>query len=168
MHPFIENPIELPPDEAVDSPTTEFLECCIGGYRFGIPTSQVLYTDSWCITYLDPIPKVVNGVLGHTLFDGRSIPVIDLRQLFCLDAELGHPDAQMFLVTEHQDDWFALLIDGLMSIQCMPLNTFKSFTSLYVSGVRWLSGACVLGDGVVTILDLEALKGLNQVRSKTG
>lgn len=162
MNPIIQEPSPPRPEDTSGSLEIEFLECCIGGYRFGMLTSQVVHSDAWRSDYLDPIPGMPIGVVGQTRWGGQWIPVIDLRQLFCLDTELDLSDAQMFLVADDHDDRFILLIDGLISIQSMPLTTFKSFTSLYVSDVRWLRGAMIFDDAVVPMLDVEALNAHSQ------
>lgn len=162
MNPIIQEPLPLRPEETSCSSDIEFMECAIGGYRFGIPISQVIHTDTWCSDYLDSLPGAPTGVVGQTRWDDRWLPVLDLRLLFCLDTQLDQSDVQMFLVADHHDDWFILLIDGLISSQCMPLTTFKSFTSLYVSDVRWLSGALIFDDAVVPILDVGALNAHSQ------
>ena len=66
-------------------------------------------------------------------------------------------DALMFLVAEDHDVGLILLIDGLIDIRCVPSTAFKSFISIYVSDVRWLSGAMIFDEAVIPMLDVEAL-----------
>ena len=140
--------------------TVTLLECGIGGCRFGVTTSHVIETGEWTPDFLTPLPGAPTGVAGTIFFDGHAIVVLDLRQLFWLDDKWSASDASMVMVVQYGPTPFAILVDGLIGIHDVPRDAIRSFTSLYVWGVKWLSGSAILADRVISILDLKMLDQL--------
>lgn len=144
-----------------DAPATiTLLECGIGGCRFGVTTSHVVETGEWSPDFLTPLPGAPAGVVGTIFFDGHAIVVLDLRQLFRLDDNGSEADAPMVMVVQYGSTPFAILVDGLIGIHDVPRAAIRSFTSLYVWGVKWLSGSAILADRAISILDLQMLDQL--------
>ncbi len=144
----------LEPAEAISDSTV--LECGSGGCRFGVWVSDVADTDVWVPDFLAPSPRYSESILGTLFYDGTSIPVVNLRQLFCPEEPLPNTDL-MSIVVSYQSHLFVLLVDGFISLAPVSKESFRSFISLYVCGVKWLSGAFILEDRAIPMLDLPAL-----------
>ena len=158
-------PSEEPSDgrerrQADATATITLLECGIGGCRFGVTTSHVIETGEWTPGFLTPLPGAPAGIVGTIFFDGHAIVVLDLRQLFWPDDKWSESDAPMVMVIQYGPTPFAILVDGLIGIHDVPRDAIRSFTSLYVWGVKWLSGGAILADRAISILDLEMLDQL--------
>ena len=146
--------------QADTTATITLLECGIGGCRFGVTTSHVIETGEWTPDFLTPLPGAPAGVAGTIFFDGHTIVVLDLRRLFWLDDKWSASDAPMVVVVQYGPTPFAILVDGLIGIHDVPRDAIRSFTSLYVWGVKWLRGSVILADRVISILDLKMLDQL--------
>jgi chemotaxis signal transduction protein len=146
--------------EADATATITLLECGIGGCRFGVATSHVIETEEWTPDFLTPLPSAPAGIVGTIFFDGHTIVVLDLRRLFWLDDKWPESDASMVMVVQYGPTPFAILVDGLIGIHDVPRDAIRSFTSLYVWGVKWLRGSVILADRVISILDLKMLDQL--------
>jgi chemotaxis signal transduction protein len=146
--------------EADATATIALLECEIGGCRFGVTTSHVIEIEEWTPDFLTPLPSAPAGIVGTIFFDGHTIVVLDLRRLFWLDDKWPESDASMVMVVQYGPTPFAILVDGLIGIHDVPRDAIRSFTSLYVWGVKWLRGSVILADRVISILDLKMLDQL--------
>ena len=146
--------------EADTTATITLLECGIGGCRFGVATSHVIETEVWTPDFLTPLPSAPAGIVGTIFFDGHTIVVLDLRRLFWLNDKWLESDASMVMVVQYGPTPFAILVDGLIGIHDVPRDAIRSFTSLYVWGVKWLRGSVILADRVISILDLKMLDQL--------
>jgi chemotaxis signal transduction protein len=120
----------------------------------------VIETEEWTPDFLTPLPSAPAGIVGTIFFDGHTIVVLDLRRLFWLDDKWPESDASMVMVVQYGPTPFAILVDGLIGIHDVPRDAIRSFTSLYVWGVKWLRGSVILADRVISILDLKMLDQL--------
>lgn len=139
------------------NPDAEVLECGIGGCRFGVFVSDVIETDDWTPDYLTRVPSSSPAVLGTVFFNGYVTPVVAVRKLFRLEEDFPKEESLQSMVVSHEGHLFVLLLDGFLSIEPVSKAAFQSFRSLYVPGVRWLSGVFILKDRVVPMLDLKSL-----------
>lgn len=135
----------------------EIVEYLIGGYRFGAPRHHVIDSDSWHPNYLNPILSEDKAIMGTMLYRGEPILVIDLRHLFSMDQESDISTALFYTVVKYNDILFTILHDGFLGISQAPPKHFRLFKSLYVLGVRWLSGIIIFDEYLVIMLNLEAL-----------
>ena len=133
------------------------MECAIGGYRVGVFVSNIIGTDKWEPDYLTRLPSRAPAVLGTVLYNGDAIPVVALEKLFHLEQDSPGAEPLISMVVSHDRGLLVLLLDGLLSIEPVSRAAFQSFSSLYVSGVRWLSGMFILEDRAVPMLDLKSL-----------
>jgi chemotaxis signal transduction protein len=95
-------------------------------------------------------------VIGTAFFNGYAIPVVAVRKLFRLEEDLSKAEPQSMVVS-HEGSLFVLLLEGFLSIEPVFKAAFQSFSSLYVPGVRWLSGVFILEDRAIPMLDLKSL-----------
>ena len=140
-----------------DATDLEIIEYSIGGYRFGVQRHCVVDSDNWHPNYLRPVCCEDQAVLGTMLYRGEPTFTVDLRQLFFPDQELPTSAAPFYTVVKYEETLFTILHDGLLGTFEAPLKHFKLFKSLYVLGVKWLSGIIIFDDYLVIMLNLEAL-----------
>jgi chemotaxis signal transduction protein len=155
--PETQLPLSSSREPGATTPDAEVLECGIGGCRFGVFVSDVIETDIWTPDYLTRLPSSSQAVLGTVCFNGYTIPVVAVRKLFRLEGDLPKADLLQSMVVSHQGRLLVLLLDGFLSIEPVSKAAFQPFSSLYVSGARWLSGVFILEDRVVPMLDLKSL-----------
>jgi chemotaxis signal transduction protein len=122
--------------------------------------SNVIETDVWTPEFLTPLPGAPVGIAGTIFFDGHAITVLDLRHLFRSDQDPSESEMPMVMVVHYGSTPFAILVDGLIGLHEVPREAIRSFTSLYVEGIKWLSGVAILADRAISILDLQALDQL--------
>ena len=140
-----------------DADKLEIAEYAIGGYRFGVQKHRIVDFDTWHPNYLKPVRCEDEAVLGTMLYRGEPIFTIDLRYLFFPDRESAIATAPYYTVVEYEETLFTILHDGFLGIWEVPSQRFKHFKSLYVLGVKWLSGVMVFDEYLVIMLSLEAL-----------
>ncbi len=138
----------------------EIVECFIGNYRFGVQRDHVVDSGTWHPNYLGPTDCEDKAVLGTMMYGGEPIFTIDLQRLFSLESSSKPSTAPLYMVVKHDGILFAILLDGFLGLCQVPLKCLRSFTSLYVLGVRWLSGLAIFDDYLVLMVDLEALSSM--------
>jgi chemotaxis signal transduction protein len=145
------------PQDATD---LEIMEYSLGGYRFGVQRHCVVDSDNWYANYLRPLHCEDQVVLGTMLYRGEPIFTVDLRQLFFFDQELITSAAPFYTVIKYEETLFTILHDGFLGTTEAPLKRFKFFKSLYVLGIKWLSGVILFDEYLVIMLNLEALSNM--------
>jgi chemotaxis signal transduction protein len=143
-----------------DTDDLEIAEYSIGGYRFGVQKHRIVDFDTWYPNYLKPVRCEDEAVLGTMLYRGEPIFTIDLRLLFFPDHEPTIAAAPFYTVVKYEETLFTILHDGFLGICEAPLQRIKLFKSLYVLGVKWLSGVIIFDDYLVIVLSLEALSNM--------
>ncbi len=149
------------PDEESTISSVSVLEVGIGGCRFGVVSDCVVETFFWQPVLLAPPPHTIPGVAGTIISSGQVITVLAPNELFVLEDPTELETATMLVTVQPHDQPFGLLVDGLIGIHEVPKDVIRSFVSLYVSGVKWLRGAAIFNDRVISLLDLEALERLS-------
>jgi chemotaxis signal transduction protein len=143
-----------------DAGDLEIVEYSISGCRFGVHKHHVVDSDTWHPNYLRPVSCEDQAVLGTMLYRGEPIFTIDLRQLFALDQETETSAAPFYMVVKYEETLFTILHDGFLGTCQAPPKRFRFFKSLYVLGVKWLSGVVLFDEYLVIMLNLEALSNM--------
>jgi purine-binding chemotaxis protein CheW len=88
-----------------------------------------------------PVPNVPAWIEGVIDYQGRVVPVINLRKRFELPAAPVPADARILVLTV-EDEWVAATVDGVLDVTVLdagrlapPPALFRGLTASYVRGV---------------------------------
>lgn len=103
-----------------------------------------------------PVPDLPAWIEGVIDYQGRVIPVIDLRVRFGVAGD--RPEGARFVVCVVDDDWIAMTVDSVQEVAKIddaqiepPPAIFRGLTREY------LKGLVRRADGVVVVLDVAYL-----------
>jgi purine-binding chemotaxis protein CheW len=104
-----------------------------------------------------PVPNVPDWIEGVIDYQGRVVPVINLRRRFELSAAPVATDARILVLTV-DDEWVAATVDGVLDVSALdaarlapPPPLFKGLAASYVRGV------VRRGERLVVFLDVPKL-----------
>ena len=108
------------------------------------------------------VPAWIEGVLDY---DGRVVPVIDLRARFELPAALSRASARI-LVVSAAGEWIALIVDAVHEVTKVsadqltpPPQIFRGLAKQYL---RAIIRPRAEGAAVIVLLDLDQLLGTRE------
>ena len=129
--------------------------------RYGIALESV--DRAVALVEITPLPKAPAIVRGVVNFQGRIVPVVDLRIRFGLPArEPRLTDRLLLARTAHRA--VALMVDDVEGVvECADERI--SAAQAVVPGVEHIAGVVDLGDGLVLIHDLERCLSLEEERA---
>ena len=88
-----------------------------------------------------PVPNVPSWIEGVIDYQGRVVPVINLRKRFELPAAPVPADARILVLTV-EDEWVAATVDGVLDVTVLdagrlapPPALFRGLAASYVRGV---------------------------------
>jgi purine-binding chemotaxis protein CheW len=88
-----------------------------------------------------PVPNVPAWIEGVIDYQGRVVPVINLRKRFELPEAPIPPDARILILTV-EDEWVAATVDGVLDVSALdptrlapPPSLFRGLAASYVRGV---------------------------------
>jgi purine-binding chemotaxis protein CheW len=88
-----------------------------------------------------PVPNVPEWIEGVIDYQGRVVPVINLRRRFEMAKAPTASDARILVLTV-DDEWVAATVDGVLDVSALdasrlapPPPLFKGLTASYVRGV---------------------------------
>ena len=103
-----------------------------------------------------PVPDLPAWIEGVIEYQGRVIPVIDLRERFGVAGE--RPEGARFVICGVGDGWIAMTVDSVQDVTMIddvrvepPPAIFRGLTRQY------LKGLVRRPDGVVVVLDVAHL-----------
>ncbi|KXS31094.1 MAG: CheW protein [Candidatus Gallionella acididurans] len=107
-----------------------------------------------------PLPKAPDIVLGVVNFQGRVIPVINMRQRFCLpEREVALSDQLVVAHTSRRP--VALVADAVLDvIACSAQDMIP--TENILPRVEYVEGVVKLADGLIFIHDLDKFLSLEE------
>lgn len=110
-----------------------------------------------------PLPKAPDIILGVVNFQGRVIPVINMRRRFCLpEREIALTDQLVVAHTARRP--VALVADAVLDvIACPPQSLIASGNIL--PRVEYVEGVMKLEDGLIFIHDLDKFLSLEEESS---
>ncbi len=112
---------------------------------------------------ITPLPKAPGIVLGVVNFQGRVIPVINMRRRFCLpEREVALSDQLVVAHTSRRP--VALVADAVLDvIACSAQNMIA--TENILPRVEYVEGVVKLADGLIFIHDLDKFLSLEEESS---
>ena len=88
-----------------------------------------------------PVPNVPGWIEGVIDYQGRVVPVINLRKRFELPAAPVPADARILVLTV-EDEWVAATVDGVLDVTVLdaarlapPPSLFRGLAASYVRGI---------------------------------
>ncbi len=88
-----------------------------------------------------PVPNVPAWIEGVIDYQGRVVPVINLRKRFELPAAPVPADARILVLTV-EDEWVAATVDGVLDVTVLdagrlapPPSLFRGLAASYVRGI---------------------------------
>jgi len=104
-----------------------------------------------------PVPNVPEWIEGVIDYQGRVVPVINLRRRFEMSKAAVASDARILVLTV-DDEWVAATVDGVLDVSALdpsrlapPPTLFKGLAASYVRGV------VRRGERLVVFLDIPNL-----------
>jgi len=129
--------------------------------RVGLPLASVDRVFS--AVHVTPLPKAPDIVLGVISFQGRVIPVVNMRRRFRLpDREVVLTDRLVVAHTTHRP--IGLLTDAVTEVLHCPEEAIIGAQRI-VPGIEYVDGVVRLGDGLILIHDLDRFLSLEEDRN---
>lgn len=104
-----------------------------------------------------PVPNVPAWIEGVIDYQGRVVPVINLRRRFEMPVAAVPSDARILVLTV-EDEWVAATVDGVLDVSALdptriapPPSLFRGLAASYVRGV------VRRGERLVVFLDVPRL-----------
>lgn len=110
-----------------------------------------------------PLPKAPAIVLGVIDFEGRVLPVLNIRRRFGLPDKEIRPTDQ-FLMAQTAQRMVVLVIDHAQGVIELPSTEIVGPVEI-VPGLEQIQGVIKLDDGLAVIHDLEKFLSLDEARS---
>ncbi len=112
---------------------------------------------------ITPLPNAPDIILGVVNFQGRVIPVINVRRRFCLpEREIALTDKLVVAHTARRD--VALIVDSVLDVLAGSEQNFIT-TANILPKLEYVDGVVKLTDGLIIIHDLEKFLSLDEESS---
>ncbi len=103
-----------------------------------------------------PVPDLPPWMEGVLDYQGRVIPVIDLRARFGVDGE--RPEGARILVCKAGDDWIAMTVDAVQEVTTVDDTQIEPAPPLFRGLTReYLTGMVRRDAGVLVVLNVRHL-----------
>jgi purine-binding chemotaxis protein CheW len=103
------------------------------------------------------VPNVPDWIEGVIDYQGRVVPVINLRKRFELPAVPIPPDARILVLTV-EDEWVAVTVDGVLDVSALDAARLAPPPALFRGlSAGYLRGLVRRGDRLVVFLDVARL-----------
>jgi len=133
----------------------------LGNQRYALPLPAVDRVVR--MVAITPLPKAPGIVLGVVNFQGRVIPVINMRRRFNLpEKDIALTDQLVVAHTSQRS--VALVADAVHDVITSSAQSLIE-TENIVPGVEYVEGVVKLGDGMILIHDLDKFLSLEEERN---
>jgi purine-binding chemotaxis protein CheW len=127
----------------------------LGGQRYALPIERVREIQQ--IVAFSDVPSGRAGVVGMVNLRGRVIPAVDMRRLVGLDPNEYTLETPM-VIAEVRGDVLALIVDEVQDVVELPEDCLQAAPAMHELSANMIGVAC-LSDGLVYVLDIDALIG---------
>lgn len=144
----------------LDSGTNEveLLEFYLGEEHFGINVLKVRQVIAYEPDKITPMPSTGEYVLGNFLYQGRTVPLIDLRKFLGKDESSVSVNSQsVSIISEFNNRLTAFLVDGLNKIFRINWDDIQAPSFLVKKFKPNITGVTTVGDDEMMILDFESI-----------
>ena len=138
----------------------QFVTMTIAGQLFGIPVRAV--HDVLAPQRVTPIPLAPREVAGALNLRGRIVTIVDMRLSLNLEPR-EEGQARMYVVVEHQNELYSLMIDRVDEVLTVPMDRYERNPETL--DARWCAvsaGIYRLDDKLLVALDVESLLNLDR------
>jgi purine-binding chemotaxis protein CheW len=109
-----------------------------------------------------PVPNVPAWIEGVIDYQGRVVPVINLRRRFELADATVAADARILVLTV-EDEWVAAIVDGVLDVSALDPSRLAPPPALFRGlAASYLRGVVRRGDRLVVFLDVPRLMATNE------
>jgi purine-binding chemotaxis protein CheW len=110
-------------------------------------------------TAVPNVPEWIEGVIDY---QGRVVPVINLRKRFELPAAPIPADARILVLTV-DDEWVAVTVDGVLDVSALDASRLAPPPALFRGlSAGYLRGLVRRGERLVVFLDVARLFSTNE------
>lgn len=130
----------------------------LAGQRYGVALERVERVVR--MVALAPFPKAPPIVSGVVNFQGRLVPVVNVRRRFRLPERAPTPaDQMMILRTDRR--WIGFVVDAVESVLAAKASEVVESETL-VPGLEYVRGIVRLPDGLIFVHDIDAFLSLEE------
>ncbi|MDP1535164.1 MAG: chemotaxis protein CheW [Rubrivivax sp.] len=109
---------------------------------------------------ITPLPNAPDIILGVVNFQGRVIPVINMRRRFCLpEREIALTDQLVVAHTARRP--VALAADAVLDVIACPAQSLIAAEEV-LPNIEYVEGVVKLADGLILIHDLDKFLSLEE------
>lgn len=144
----------------LDSGTNEveLLEFYLGDEHFGINVLKVRQVIAYEPDKIVPMPSTGDYVLGNFMYQGKTVPLIDLRLFLNKDNGANPEDTQLVsIISEFNNRLTAFLVDGLNKIFRINWDDIQAPSFLVKKFKPNITGVTTVDDNEMMILDFESI-----------
>lgn len=117
------------------------------------------------ITRVPRTPSFVEGVIN---LRGKVIPVVNLRERFCLPAAEQSKDSRIVVVDTGGQD-IGMIVDSVTEVLRVPSSVVEPVSNVLVtSAAEYLTGIAKLKDRLIILLDLNQVLSQSEKSSLAG
>ncbi len=131
----------------------------LGGQRYALPLERV--NEIQQIVAFSETPEGRSSVVGMVNLRGNVIPAVDMRMLVGLDTQAYTLETPM-IITETHGQTVALIVDEVQDVLELPEGCLQEAPPLHALSSKMI-GVCRMPDGLMNLLDIDLLLGLNQL-----
>jgi len=150
----------------VDESPSQYLTFLLDGRVYGIPMEDVAeITPNLPLNRIPHLPRGVEGVLD---LRGSLLPVLNLRVRLGLPTE-GAPEPANILVVGQEEHRIGLLVDSVQSVRpSRPEEHAPASPLLEGNDGAWVKGFLLVGEEIITLLDIHLIVAIGTVRTQQG
>ena len=132
----------------------------LGGQRYGLPIDCV--NEIQQIVAFTDVPEDGSAVIGMVNLRGNVIPAVDMRRLVGLEEAERTLETPMIIVrTDGQV--VSLIVDEVQDVVDLPDGCLQAPPPLHALAPKMI-GVCPMPDGLINLLDIDALLAVDTLR----
>ena len=109
-----------------------------------------------------PVPNVPSWIEGVIDYQGRVVPVINLRRRFELEEAAPAPETRILVLTV-DDEWIAAIVDAVLDVSALDAAAVAPSPPLFRGlSAEFLRGVVRRGERLVIVLDVPRLLSTNE------
>lgn len=139
----------------------QYLTFILGDEHYAIDILTVKEIRGW--DKPTKIPKSPHYVKGVTNLRGVIVPIIDLREQFCIGEVTYSPTTVVIVLTKSNQRTMGFVVDAVSDVLNVEEESIKKAPSFNGSvPSHYIDGLVNVGDNVVTLLSVEQLLDLDE------
>lgn len=140
-----------------DTNEVEILEFFLGRQSFGINVAKIAQIIPFSPEQVTTLPSSEPAVRGSLLWQGRSLPLLDLERLVNRTPTIDPEQRPVVLITAFNNSYHGFLISGVNRITRIRWETVKPLSNFLGRYSSAISGTILLEKREVLLIDFEYL-----------